>query len=184
MSQSERLEDDWSELAEVWHRSDAEPPLAPFSIRRRAALGRLRFLVEAVGALGSGAYGLYVAVSEDLPEIGVASVAFAGFLLAVALWSRTRSVSATLGTAHEAVERSLQQAIANYRWARGGQACCVAAFIFLGAVARYDDRQHRFETYVLVCTLLLFGLFWYGLKARSARAHLGHLRKSLRELAR
>lgn len=184
MSRPERLEDDWSELAKVWHRSDAEPPLAPSSIRRRAALGRLRFFVEAAGALGSGAYGLYVAVSEGLPEIGVASVAFTGFLLAVTLWSRTRPVSATLGTAREAVERSLQQAIANHRWARGGQACCVAAFIFLGAVARYDDQQHRFETYVLVCTLLVLALFWYGRKARSARAHLRHLRKSLKELDR
>lgn len=174
-------DDDWSELANLWVMPNAEPDLAAEDLRRRALLARLHFHGEAWGALAAGAYGVYVAVRENLPEIGLASAAFTGFAFMISLWSRRGTTAPPSGTPRDALEAALRQGKSGHRWARGGQACCLAALAFLWAVHLYD-RPLPAQTWWLTGLILPLAATAYEYHAQRARKRVQRHRAALNEL--
>lgn len=174
-------DEDWSELADLWVTPNAEPDLAPKALRRRALLARLHFHGEAWGALVAGAYGVYVAVRENLPEIGFASAAFTGFAFLISLWSRRGTMVPLSGTPRDALEAALRQGKSGQRWARGGQACCLAAIAFLWAVHLYD-RPLPAQTWWFTGLILLLAAAAYEYHARRARKRIQRYRAALNDL--
>lgn len=180
-SDEQQQRDDWSDLADLWLRPDAEPDLSVKALRRRALLARLNFHGEAWGALVAGAYGVYVAVRESLPEIGIASAAFTGFAFLVSLWSRRGRATPLSDTPRDALAAALHQAKSGHRWARGGQACCLAAIAFLWAV-HVHDRPLSIQTWSFTGLFLLLAAAGYELHARRARTRTRRHRADLSEL--
>lgn len=180
-SDEEARHDDWSDLVDLWVKPGAEPELAARAFRRRALLARLNFHGEAWGALAAGAYGIYVAVRENLPEIGIAAAAFTGFVFLISLWARRGTAQPLSGTPRDALEAALRQGKSGYRWARGGQICCLSAVAFLWAVHLYD-RPLPAQTWWTMGLVLLLAAAGYEYHARLARKRIKRYRAALTEL--
>ena len=131
--------DDWSDLSQVWTAPEAaSPAFIPADlerqVRRRALLATVNFHIEAWGAVLAGAVSGWVAFRHDAPLLGSAGLVFAVFALVATVWARRGAVPGEAETPAAALAAAIRQARSGLRWARAGQAICVAALLFLAAV--------------------------------------------------
>lgn len=184
--ETDRPDDDWTDLTEVWVRpaADAEPDLTARFVRRRAWLARLNFAGEALGAVIAGGLGLWIATRPGALVIGLAAAVFAVFGLALTLWARRGAAPGDLATPRAALEAALQQARSGLRWARAGQAVSVAALLFLAVMAWSDDRPLSAPLYGGFLAFLAVGTLLYERHARRARARMATHARALEELDR
>ena len=123
--------DDLGDLAMIW-RGDEGPRLKdlPRQARRAALAAQIVFAVECAIAAAGAAAGFWV-YWRGLHAIGVATVAFSLFGLAVAFWARAKAWRLETGTVAAELRTSLDQAKASYRAAWGGLWLCAAALVLL-----------------------------------------------------
>lgn len=181
--------DDWTDLAEVWTTDAAPNDRAPDAlgdlerrVRRRALLATLNFHLEAWGAVVAGALGGWVAVRHDAPVLGLAGVIFAVFALAATLWARRGAAPGEAETPAAALAAAVRQARSGLRWARAGQAICVAALLFTGMVGLAAPNDHMPMIYLATFGFLGVMAIFYEHHARRCRARINRHAAALREL--
>ena len=133
--------DDWSDLSRAWtdpvldEGDQTGGDLIP-RLRRRARLARLNFMAEvASAALVIGVVG-WTTIFRGLPwPHALAAFAFAGFAVAMTVWSRRGDPGLLTGTPEAVLRSAIGQARLGFRWAVAGVAISVAAMLFLIAVA-------------------------------------------------
>lgn len=177
-----RPDDDWNALAAVWTAPDDAPQLTAGSVRRRALLGRLNFHIELGGSLIAGAAGGWFAVRHGSPVLGVAAAAFAAFALAGTLWARRGAEPSAMDTPRAALEAALLQARSGLRWARAGQAICVAALLFLTVVAAAHPSGGSLVIYLASGVFLAVTAGFYERHARRSRRRMSRHATALRDL--
>ncbi len=178
--------DDWNDLTEAWTRPDpdAEPDLTARFVRRRALLGRLNFMGEALGAVVAGGMGLWVALRHGALLIGLAAFAFAVFGLVVTLWARRGAAPREMATPRAALEAAMLQARSGLRWARAGQAVSLAALVFLGVMAWREDGPVSVPLYGVFLVFLAAAAVSYERHARRARTRIEDHRMALEDIDR
>ncbi len=139
MTRPDAKPDDWSDLSQVWTAPEAaSPAFIPADlerqVRRRALLATVNFHLEVWGAVLAGAVSGWVAFRHDAPLLGSAGLVFAVFALVATVWARRGAVPGEAETPAAALAAAIRQARSGLRWARAGQAICVAALLFLAAV--------------------------------------------------
>lgn len=179
---------DWTDLAEVWTAPDAAAPSLPApadlgrQVRRRALLATINFHAEIWGAVIAGALGGWVAVRHDAPLLGLAGVAFSLFALAATIWARRAAPSGEVGTPAAALAAAIRQARSGLRWARAGQAICVAALGFIAVVGLTHPNDHLPQIYLAAFVFLGGMAVFYERHARLSRARIAGRERALREL--
>lgn len=185
---------DWSDLAGAWTENGEDAARGSDAqlvrrLRRRAVAGRINFIFECLLCGGALAVALWLVLSGGPVRltIGAATVAFAGFGLATAVWARGRSGPTLTGTPADAVRTALHQAESGLRWARAGWWMTLAAFGFLAVHLAVDllDRGPGPLTLPLIgggaVALAGWGAF-YRWHARRCRRRIAHHRVALDEL--
>ena len=188
-------EPDWTDLAGAWTEnasggargSDAQ---LVRQLRRRALVGQLNFVFECLLCLVALAIAAWLILSGGPARlaIGVATLVFAGFGLATAIWARGRAAPALTGTPADAVRTALHQAESGLRWAKAGLWMTLAAFVFLGvhlAVDLLDGGPTPLTLPVIGggAVLLAGGAVLYRRHARRCRRRIASHRAALAELA-
>jgi len=179
--------DDWSDLSQVWTAPEVAPPAGAAadlerSVRRRALLATVNFHLEIWGAVIAGALGGWVALRHDAPLLGFAGVAFAVFALIATVWARRGAVPGEAETPAAALAAAIRQARSGLRWARAGQAICIAALGFLAVVGvAYPNAAP--PTIHLTALVFLAGMaVFYERHARRCRRRIAVHEAALKEL--
>jgi hypothetical protein len=189
MTRPEDGPEDWTDLAKVWTTPGATADPAPEPagdlerrVRRRARLATLNFHLEAWGAVVAGGLGAWVAVRHDAPLLGFAGVAFSLFALAATVWARRDARPGDAETPAAALAGARRQARSGLRWARAGQAICVAALLFLGVVGLTHPNAHLPAIYLAAFVFLGGMAVFYERHARISRTRIARHEAALREL--
>lgn len=185
---------DWTDLAGAWTEdagasdrgSDAQ---LVRHLRRRALAGRVNFIFECLLCLIAFVIAVWLILSGGPARlaIGAATMIFAGFGLATAIWARGRAAPALTGTPADAVRTALHQAESGLRWARAGWWMTLAAFAFLGVHLAVDLLDGGLEPLTLPvigggAVLLTGGAVLYRRHARRCRRRIASHRAALDEL--
>ena len=171
--------DDWTELSHAWAQPQPdEPPLdAGFihALKRRDRLARLNFYAEAGGAVVAAAVVGWAALRNQLPwTVSAAAVGFCLFALIATIWTRRGDPGLLLDTPEAALNSALAQARTGLRWAWAGMAICLAAVLFLGAMAAAaGDRLERMGPYVAAGAIFILACVpFYWRHARRCRRRM------------
>lgn len=184
MTRPEVQPDDWNDLAEVWTAPQDGPDMTADlvrSMRRRAGLARLNFLLEIGGCLFGCVIGAVFAVTGWAPIMGVAALTFSLFSLILTLWARRGAEPGLADSPAEALRAAIRQARSGQQWARAGQAITVAAGLFVTATA-VEAGDHAAPLYLPLALLLLGCLVFYERHARRATARMAGHAAALAEL--
>lgn len=185
MTRPPQTGDDWDALAEVWTAPQPGPAVDPDlarAVRRRARLGRLNFLFEALGSIAAGLIGVWAALHNGEPGVAVAVVLFAGFALAMTLWARRGLPPEAADTPAAALRAAAGQARSGLRWARAGQAVGVAALLFVAAVAISQGVAVDDPVIVFALVFVLAAVALQERHARRCRVRLRRHAAALSEL--
>jgi len=189
MTRPDPSKDDWTDLAEVWTTpGDATEPSTGAivdlerRVRRRARLATLNFHLEAWGAVLAGVLGAWVAFRHQAPELGLAGVAFAIFALVATVWARRDALPGDPGTPGQALAAAVRQARSGLRWARAGQAICVAALLFVIVVGRTAPNASLPLIYLAALGFLGGMAVFYERHARLCRRRIAGHQAALKEL--
>lgn len=179
--------DDWSDLSQVWTTPEPAPSSdvaadLERSVRRRALLATVNFHLEAWGAVIAGAVSGWVAFRHDAPLLGSAGLVFAVFALIATLWARRGAVPGEAETPAAALAGAIRQARSGLRWARAGQAICVAALGFV-VVLGVAHPSAALPMISLVALGFLGGMaVFYERHARRCRRRIAVHQAALEEL--
>ncbi len=185
MTRPPQTGDDWDDLAEVWTAPRPGPAVDPDlarAVRRRARLGRLNFLFEALGAIAAGVIGVWASLRNGEPGVALAVVLFAGFALAMTLWARRGLPPEAADTPAAALRAAAGQARSGLRWARAGQAVGVAALLFVAVVAASHRVAPGDPVIVFALVFVLAAVALQERHARRCRARLRRHEAALSEL--
>lgn len=180
--------DDWTDLAQVWTTADgaAQTPGAFAALerqmRRRALLATLNFHTEIWGAVIAGALAGWVGLRHDAPALGAAGVIFSVFALAATLWARRGAVPGEAETPAAALAAALRQARSGLRWARAGQAICIAAGLFTVVAGVSHPTQHMPMIYLAAFVFLGGMAVFYERHARRCQRRIAGHMAALQEL--
>lgn len=179
---------EWADLNAVW----TDPAGAPAtdavalarSVRRRADLARLNYVVEIVIGVGLMAMVGLLAFLDRVPSLVAAGgIAFAGFALALTVWARRGLGDQSLSTPEQALRLAQRQARTGLKWARAGLAITVAAAAFIVLVL--GDGENSAETLfgIVGAGLFLAGCaLFYRRHARRCRDRLAAHERALAQL--
>jgi hypothetical protein len=179
--------EDWSDLSDVWTAPEARPPVGvpvdlERSVRRRARLATVNFHMEIWGAVIAGAMGGWVALRHDEPLLGFAGLAFSVFALAATVWARRGARPGEAETPAAALTAALRQARSGLRWARAGQAICIAALGFVAVVGVTHPTDHLPLIYAGAFGFLGIMAVIYERHARRCRHRITGHAAALKEL--
>lgn len=179
--------EDWSDLSDVWTAPEAGPPVGvPLDlkrqVRRRARLATVNFHMEIWGAVIAAALSGWVAVRHDAPLLGFAGLAFSVFALSATVWARRGARPGEAETPGAALAAALRQARSGLRWARAGQAICIAALGFVAVVGVTQPSDHLPVIYTAAFGFLGIMATIYERHARRCRRRITGHAGALKEL--
>lgn len=170
--------DDWSDLSRAWTENSGDDQPGDDLIRqlrRRDRLARLNFAGEIGGAVVVLAAIGWAMVFRGLPwPPAAAAVGFAGFAVAMTVWSRRGDSGLLTETPHAVLQSTIGQAQIGFRWALSGVAISLAAMIFLVAIALMTPQAGRLMTPMigLGAVLLSTCVAFYLRHARACRRRM------------
>lgn len=136
--------DDWSDLSSTWTDPACDDPQATRadaafirSLHHRDRLARLNFAGELLGGAVVTGVILWAAIRTALPwPVIAAAFSFVAFGLGLTLWSRRGDPGVMTETPQAALLSAIAQARTGERWGLAGIGTSLAAFAFLGVIAR------------------------------------------------
>lgn len=187
MTRPDAKPDDWSDLSQVWTAPEAAPSTGvpadlERSVRRRALLATVNFHLEVWGAVIAGALSGWVAFRHDAPLLGAAGVVFAVFALVATVWARRGAAPGEAETPAAALAAAIRQARSGLRWARAGQAICIAALGFV-VVLGVAHPNAALPVISLIALVFLGGMaVFYERHARRCRRRIREHEATLKDL--